>query len=85
MSNRKSMGHLFFQTIPTKVLPRYCGIMRFMGLTHIECNDSRISNIDIEFIGVSVDNGGRKARACDMGRNRVANQTYRFDVESMFV
>ena len=79
------MGHLFFQTIPTKVLPRYCGIMRFMGLTHIECNDWRITNVDIGYIGVSMDNDSRKARACDMGRNRVANQTYRFDVESMFV
>ena len=85
MSNRKSMGHLFFQTIPTKVLPRHCGIMRFMGLTHIECNDSRITNVDIGYIGVSMDNDSRKARACDMDRNSVADQTYRFDVESMFV
>jgi len=51
------MGHLFFQTIPIKVLPRHYGIMTFMRLPHIEFNDSRIANVDIGFIGVLMDNG----------------------------
>lgn len=79
------MGHLFFQTIPIKVLPRHYGIMTFMRLPHIEFNDSRIANVDIGLIGVPIDNGSRNARACDTGRNSLAIQTYRIDVESMFV
>ena len=51
------MGDSFFQTIPTKVLPRHYGIMTFMRLPHIEFNDSRIANVDIGFIGVLMDNG----------------------------
>ena len=51
------MGHLFFQTIPTKVLPRHYGITTFMRLSHIEFNDMRIANVVIGLIGVPMDNG----------------------------
>ena len=51
------MGDSFFQTIPAKVLPRYAGILTFMRLPQIGINDSRITDVDIGFIGVPMDNG----------------------------
>ena len=79
------MGDSFFQTIPAKVLPRYAGVLRLKRLPHIGVDDPRIPDVDIGSIGVPIDNGSRNARACDTGRNSLAIQTYRIDVESMFV
>jgi hypothetical protein len=51
------MGDSFFQTISTKVLPRYAGILTFMRRPHFGINDSRIADVNIDFIGVPMDNG----------------------------
>ena len=51
------MGDSFFQTIPAKVLLRYASILTFMRLLHIGIDDSRITDVDIGFIGVPMDYG----------------------------
>ena len=51
------MGGSFFQPISAKVLPRYAGILTFMRLTHFGIGDSRIADINFDFIGVPMDIG----------------------------